>query len=69
MLDKPATLLQREFKTAIVTAINESGLPAFVIVPVLEQALAEVRGIEEQQYQEDLRKYEETLKDGETVEA
>lgn len=57
-MDKPATLLQREFQKKIVDAINESGLPAFVLVPILEQALAEVQRIEEQQYQEDKKKFE-----------
>lgn len=61
MMDKPSTLLHREFKTAIVTAINTSGLPAFAIAPVLEDALREVRAIEEQQYQEDKKNYEATL--------
>ena len=58
MKEKPATLLQREFKEKIIIAINESKLPAFVIAPILEQALAEVKHIEEQQYEADKAEYE-----------
>lgn len=68
-MDKPATILQREFRDKIVNAVNESNLPAFVLVPVLEQALAEVRQIEEQQYKADLAEYEGENKDGEIIEA
>lgn len=57
-MDKPATLLQREFKDNLVKIINESKLPAFVLVPIMEQALAEVRDIEEKQYEADKAAYE-----------
>lgn len=58
-MDKPATLLQREFKDNLVKIINESNLPAFVLVPILEQALAEVKDIEEKQFEADKAAYEE----------
>lgn len=57
-MDKPATLLQREFKDNLVKIINESKLPAFVLVPILEQALAEVKDIEQKQYEADKAAYE-----------
>lgn len=57
-MDKPATLLQREFKDNLVKIINESKLPAFVLVPILEQALAEVKEIDEKQYEADKAAYE-----------
>lgn len=60
-MDKPATMLQREFKEKIIGAINESKLPAFVITPILEQALAEVKAIEEKQYEADKAAYEEDI--------
>lgn len=58
-MDKPATMLQREFKEKIIEAINGSKLPAFVLVPVLEQALAEVKDIEQKQYEADKAAYEQ----------
>lgn len=57
-MDKPATLLQREFKDNLVKIINESKLPAFVLVPIMEQALAEVKDIEQKQYEADRAAYE-----------
>lgn len=57
-MDKPATLLQREFKDNLVKIINESKLPAFVLAPILEQALAEVKDIEQKQYEADKAAYE-----------
>ena len=68
-MQKPATLLQREFKDKIVDAINSSNLPAFVLAPVLEQALAEVKAIEEQQYEKDKAAYEEEKDNGQITEA
>lgn len=62
-MDKPATMLQREFKDKIVEAINESGLPAFALIPVIERALGELNRIEEEQYQNDKKAYEEASKD------
>lgn len=58
-MNKPATLLHREFKNKIVEAINNSNLPAFVVASVLEGALSEVREIEEKQYEADKAAYEE----------
>lgn len=58
MKEKPATLLQREFREKIVEAVNCSNLPAFVLVPILEQVLDEVKRIEEQQYEADKAEYE-----------
>lgn len=62
-MDKPATILQREFREKIVTAVNESNLPAFVLRPILEQVLAEVKTIEEQQYQNDKAEYEKSIEE------
>lgn len=68
MIDKPTSMLQREFKDKIVSAINESGLPAFVLAPVLELALSEVNDIAQKQYEADKAAYEEELNDGKTSE-
>lgn len=63
MKEKPATLLQREFEEKIVEAVNNSNLPAFVLVPILEGALAEVKRVEEQQYEADKAAYEASLEE------
>lgn len=56
---KPATVLQREFKAKIVKAINEAGLPAFALIPILKDALGQLVRIDEEQYQADLKAIEE----------
>lgn len=67
-MDKPTTMRHREFKTDLISLINESGLPAFVLVPVMEQALSELKAIEEQQYLEDKANYEaEGKEDGKDI--
>lgn len=67
-MDKSLILLQHDFKDTIVRAINDSNLPAFVIAPILQQALAEVERIEEQQYLADKKAYEESEENnGETA--
>ena len=42
---------EREFKQKIVQVINESGLSAFIIKPVLKELLEQVMVLEQQQYQ------------------
>ena len=67
-MDKPTTMRHREFKTDLISLINESGLPAFVLVPVMEQALSELKAIEEQQYLADKAQYEaEDKEDGKDI--
>lgn len=43
MLQKPITLARRDYMQGIVDLTNNSGLPAFVIVDVLEHTLNELR--------------------------
>lgn len=66
-MEKPSSMLQREFKSKIVNAINTSQLPAFVVAMILESALNDVKRIEEMQYAADKEAYEQSLKndDGE----
>ena len=42
--------MQHEFADKLIKTINESQLPAFVLVPVIEQALDRLKVIEEEQY-------------------
>lgn len=62
-MDKPLTIAQRDFKDALIRSINSSGLPALVLIPVLERALEELRQIDEAQYQADLKAIEEAGRD------
>ena len=43
---------EREFKEKIVQVINESGLSAFIIKPILKELLEQVMVLEQQQYEQ-----------------
>lgn len=62
-MNKPITVLHEEFKQDLTNLINDSGLPAFIIEPILQSYLNEVRVIMKNQYQIDKTQYEESLAD------
>ena len=61
-MNKPITLVYEEFKANLMYLINSSGLPAFVIEPVLLQYASEVKAAANSQYEEDLEKYQSGLR-------
>ena len=66
-MEKPISLKLKDFKNDAVNLINTSGLPLFVIEPILKEVLAAVQSKVEQEYQQDKMKYEQSLKEkGET---
>lgn len=58
-MEKPSTVLQKEFINNLADLINKSELPAFVIADVLKNTLAVTRELAEKQYRTDLAKWEE----------
>lgn len=58
-MEKPATIIYKEFREKVINAVNESGLPAFVISLGLNQILREVQQLESQQLQSDIDSYKE----------
>lgn len=60
-MNKPSTIVYEEFKQELANLINNSGLPAFVIEPVLQNYLNETRVIMQKQYQSDKAMYENAL--------
>ena len=60
-MNKPSTIIYEEFKQDLANLINNSGLPAFVIEPVLQNYLNETRTIMQRQYQADKAEYEKFL--------
>lgn len=62
-MNKPITVVYEEFKQNLANLINNSGLPAFVIEPILQNYLNETRIAMNKQYQIDKDKYEKTLKE------
>lgn len=60
-MNKPSTIIYEEFKQNLANLINDSGLPAFIIEPVLRDYLNEVRLMAQRQYQADKAAYEKYL--------
>lgn len=60
-MEKPISLKIREFKNDAVNLVNTSGLPLFVIEPILREVLVAVQSRTEQEYQQDKIRYEESL--------
>lgn len=61
-MNKPITVAREEVKAKIAEVINTSGLPAFIIEPILSDFLMEVRSVARQQYEYDKHQYELALK-------
>lgn len=59
MKEKPITVLREEFVQNVVNLVNESELPAFVMLDVLKGIVTEVESLARRQYKEDLAKYSE----------
>lgn len=58
---KPITVARSEFINGLTTLINESGLPPFVIEPVLKDMLYDVRMMAQRQLDKDMQTYHEML--------
>lgn len=58
-MEKPITVERQDYMRKIVEITNATALPAFVKVGVLEQALKEMRKIEDSELKRDLNQYME----------
>lgn len=58
---KPTSLVIKEIEDKLVKTINESGLPAFIIKPILKGLYDEVKILCQQQYEADKAQYEASL--------
>lgn len=59
---KPITLIRQEFVDKLVEEINNCKLPMFVIEPILQDLLDQVKVMAQKQYEADKIQYEEQLK-------
>lgn len=57
-MDKPFTVAHEDFKQDLADLINNSGLPALVIEPILQSYLNETRLVAANQYKRDKALYE-----------
>lgn len=62
-MNKPSTIIYEEFKQNLANLINTSGLPAFIIEPVLRDYLSEVKAMAQRQYQMDKAEYDKALQE------
>lgn len=60
-MNKPSTIIYEEFKQNLASLINNCGLPAFVIEPILKDYSNEVKVLAQKQYQLDLAEYKDSL--------
>ena len=67
--NKPITLVRSEFIDKMANLINQSGLPSFIIEPILQNFLNETRIDVQRQIEIDKAQYENELKAYETHES
>ena len=60
-MEKPFTIIYEEFKEELKTLINNSGLPACIIEPILDDYLTEIRIIAKKQYELDKKQYKSSV--------
>jgi hypothetical protein len=60
---KPVTLIRQEFVDTLVEEINNCPLPMFVIEPILQDLLDQVKVMVQKQYEADKAQYEAQLKE------
>ena len=58
---KPVTLIRQEFVDTLVEEINNCQLPMFVIEPILQDLLDQVKVMVQKQYEADKTQYEAQL--------
>ena len=60
-MNKPITLIREETKQDLINIINQCGLPAFVIEPIVQNILTEVKTAVKREYEYDRQRYESYL--------
>lgn len=60
-MNKPITVIREETKKNLADVINNSGLPAFIIEPILMEFLNETRIAAKRQYELEKAQYEQAL--------
>ena len=67
-IQKPITVARAEFISDMASLINNSGLPPFIIEPVLKDMLNDVRIMSQKQLEQDTARYHEMLAEAERSE-
>ena len=61
-MQKPITVARREFIDSMNELMKESGLPLSMLCDIFKDAVMQLQQLEEQQYEQDKKAYEESLK-------
>lgn len=61
-MNKPANLIVEETKENIVKTINESGLPPFLVEPIIKDLYNQVSILKQQELEQSKKQYEDSLK-------
>lgn len=61
-MNKPANLILEETKDNIINTINESGLPAFLLEPILKDLHDQISILKQKELEKSKREWEESLK-------
>lgn len=62
-INKPITLVKEEFSQNLISLINESKLPLFIIEPILKEILSEVQINVKRQLEMDRAEYNKALEE------
>ena len=60
-MEKPLSVKREEFLQAVIKVVNESELPAFVVLEILKGVTAEVANVAQQQFEAERKAYYESL--------
>ena len=61
-MTKPANLIIEETKENLVKVINESGLPPFLVEPILKDLYNQISILKQQELEQSKKQYEDSLK-------
>lgn len=59
-MDKPISILRADFINDFRSLINNSNLSPYIIEPILDKALQDLRVLIAQQYEQDLKEYKKS---------
>lgn len=64
-MDKPADLIVEETKEKLAKVINESGLPPFLLEPLIKDLYNQISFLKQKELEKSKNNYEESLRKGE----
>ena len=67
-MNKPIIILREEFINKLAADIKESGLPAFIVRPIIDDILTQVREAERDEYRIASEAYSKAMQNAEEVE-